>query len=104
MHVAFIQGIGPLELAIVLVILLLVLGPKRLPVLGRSLGSAAREFRDSITSRHDKGDDDANDDANDERRGAPAALEPPPGEKPAQARAAAIDERPLEGEVVPERR
>ena len=100
MHVAFIQGIGPLELSIVLVILLLVLGPKRLPALGRSFGSAAREFRDSITSRHDTSDDDADD----ERGEAPAALEPPPGGKPPQVRVPPIDERPLEGEVVPERR
>ena len=48
-------GIGPLELIIVLVIALVVLGPKRLPDLGRSLGTGMREFKDSITG---KGDDD----------------------------------------------
>jgi sec-independent protein translocase protein TatA len=42
-------GIGPLELIIVLVIALVVLGPKRLPDLGRSLGTGMREFKDSIT-------------------------------------------------------
>ncbi len=42
-------GIGPLELAIVLVIVLVVFGPKRLPGLGRSLGSGMKEFKDSIT-------------------------------------------------------
>lgn len=52
-------SIGPLELAIVLVIVLVIFGPKRLPTLGRQLGSGMREFKDSITGR-DK-DDDADD-------------------------------------------
>lgn len=50
-------GIGPLELIIVLVIALLVFGPKKLPELGRSLGSGMREFKDSITGG-DKDDED----------------------------------------------
>ena len=50
-------GIGPLELAIVLVIVLVVFGPKRLPGLGRQLGSGMREFKDSITG-NSKDDDD----------------------------------------------
>jgi sec-independent protein translocase protein TatA len=44
-------GIGPLELIIVLVIVLVIFGPKRLPGLGRSLGSGMREFKDSITGK-----------------------------------------------------
>lgn len=53
-------NIGPLELAIVLVIVLLIFGPKRLPSLGRQLGSGMREFKDSITgSRKDDDDEDA---------------------------------------------
>ena len=51
MFLAVFQGIGPLELAIVLVIVLVIFGPKRLPALGRQLGSGMREFRDSIRSR-----------------------------------------------------
>ena len=50
-------SIGPLELAIVLLIVLLIFGPKRLPGLGRQLGSGMREFKDSITGK-DTGDDD----------------------------------------------
>jgi len=47
-------NIGPLELIIVLVIVLVIFGPKRLPGLGRSLGSGMREFKDSVTgSEHD---------------------------------------------------
>jgi sec-independent protein translocase protein TatA len=44
-------SIGPMELIIVLVVALLVLGPKRLPDAGRSLGRGMREFKDSITGR-----------------------------------------------------
>ena len=44
-------SIGPMELAIVAVIALLVLGPKRLPAAGRSLGQGLREFKDSIGGR-----------------------------------------------------
>ena len=44
-------NIGPTELIIVLVVALLVLGPKRLPAAGRSLGQGIREFKDSLTGR-----------------------------------------------------
>jgi sec-independent protein translocase protein TatA len=44
-------SIGPMELIIVLVVALLVLGPKRLPDAGRSLGRGMREFKDSIAGR-----------------------------------------------------
>ncbi len=47
-------NIGPLELAIVLIIALVIFGPKRLPDLGRSLGSGMREFKDSITGKDDE--------------------------------------------------
>lgn len=42
-------NIGPLELAIVLIIALVIFGPKRLPDLGRSLGNGMREFKDSVS-------------------------------------------------------
>ena len=41
-------NIGPMELAIVAVIALLILGPKRLPAAGRSLGRGIREFKESV--------------------------------------------------------
>lgn len=41
-------SIGPMELIVVLVIALVVLGPKRLPDAGKSLGRGVREFKDSI--------------------------------------------------------
>lgn len=51
-------GIGLPEMLIVLVIALVVFGPKRLPDLGRSLGSGMREFKDSITGSSKDDDDD----------------------------------------------
>ena len=55
-------NIGPLELAILLLIVLVIFGPKRLPGLGRQLGSGMREFKDSITGK-DKDDDEDEHDA-----------------------------------------
>ena len=49
-------NIGPMELVVVLIIALLVLGPKRLPAAGRSLGQGIREFRQSISGRGESSD------------------------------------------------
>jgi sec-independent protein translocase protein TatA len=43
------SSIGPMELIIVLVIALIVLGPKKLPEVGRSVGKGMREFKDSLS-------------------------------------------------------
>jgi sec-independent protein translocase protein TatA len=56
-------NIGPLEIIIVLIIALIVFGPKRLPELGSSLGRGIREFKETITGdRKDDDDDDPDDD------------------------------------------
>ncbi|HWK26185.1 MAG TPA: twin-arginine translocase TatA/TatE family subunit [Solirubrobacter sp.] len=60
-----------MEIAIVLVIVLLIFGPKRLPGLGKQLGTGMREFKDSITGK-DKEDE--------QRHEAEAALGRPEGE------------------------
>jgi sec-independent protein translocase protein TatA len=49
------------ELLVVLVIILLVFGPKRLPGLGRQLGGGIREFKDSITKSGGRADDEPED-------------------------------------------
>jgi sec-independent protein translocase protein TatA len=49
--------IGVPELLIVLLIVLLIFGPKKLPQLGRSLGGGMREFKDSVTGKN-KDDDE----------------------------------------------
>jgi sec-independent protein translocase protein TatA len=76
-------NVGPFELAIVLIIALVVFGPKRLPELGRSLGKGIREFRGSVSGeshepeRHD-------------------AIEPPaepPAEKGSEGETVAHDRR-----------
>lgn len=46
-----------MEIAIVLIIALLVFGPKRLPELGKSLGKGIREFKGSISGEHDDEDE-----------------------------------------------
>ncbi len=56
MILSFVQGVGVTELLIVLAIVLVIFGPKRLPALGRQLGSGMREFRDSFSRRHQDAD------------------------------------------------
>ena len=87
MSLAVFQSIGPTELIIVLVIVLVIFGPKRLPGLGRSLGSGMKEFRDSVTGKADRDSDEDDDD----RKQADAAL------------GRADDASPVDGEVVDER-
>ena len=88
MTTAIVAGVGPLELAIVLLIVLLLVGGRRLPALGRQLGHGVRGFKDSVTSRTDSHWDD--DDSG--RAGATAVLGRPTGE-----------ETPVDGEVMRER-
>jgi len=77
-------NVGLPEILVVLVIALIIFGPKRLPELGRSVGKGIREFRSSIS-----GDDDDDEE---------------PAPKPAQIEGAEKSSEPVEGEVVTERR
>ena len=46
-------NIGWQGIVIILLVLLLIFGPKRLPEMGRSIGHGIREFKDSLTGNHD---------------------------------------------------
>lgn len=52
-------NIGPMEIAIVLIIALVVFGPKKLPELGKSLGNGLKEFKASISGDDDHQTDEA---------------------------------------------
>ena len=45
--------IGPMEIILVLVIALIILGPKKLPEAGKSIGKGMREFKDSLAGKDD---------------------------------------------------
>ena len=51
-------SVGPMELVIVLVLALIVLGPKRLPEAGKAIGKGMREFKDSIAGGPSRDEDD----------------------------------------------
>jgi len=93
-------NVGPLEIAVVLIIVLIIFGPKRLPELGQSMGRGIREFKNSIS-----GDSKDDKDSPEEKRreleasqAAPSAAE----SKPAPSAAESETAEPVEGEVVSE--
>jgi sec-independent protein translocase protein TatA len=67
------------DILIIAGVLLLIFGPKRLPQMGRSIGSGIREFKDSVTHRVDKQDAEAE---AEEAKQAPAQLPPAPAVEP----------------------
>jgi sec-independent protein translocase protein TatA len=82
-------NIGPLEIVVILIVALIVFGPKRLPELGRSAGKGIREFKNSVTGKDD--DDEEEEDVREI-------------ERPRRDPVAREEEAPLEGEVVHDRR
>jgi sec-independent protein translocase protein TatA len=75
-------GIGAPELIVILVIALLVLGPKKLPEVGKSLGRGMREFKDGISNANPFEDDD--EDERPARRAKQVAAAPAAPVAPAQ--------------------
>lgn len=106
------MSVGPLEIVIVLVLALLIFGPKGLPQAGRSLGHAVREFRKATeTARAELGLDEMTKGVNDLKssmsvdlnsatapapRQAAAAVVAPAADKPVPVAAAGSDTTPVE--------
>jgi sec-independent protein translocase protein TatA len=76
-----------IDAAVVLIVVLLIFGPKRLPMLGRSLGQGMREFKDSITGHHKDEEEEEERPALTEAAKAPPA--PPPAAAPVPERESA---------------
>ena len=94
-------NVGPLEIAVVLIIVLIIFGPKRLPELGQSMGRGIREFKNSISGDKDK-------ESSDEQRRELETSQQVQTSQPQQPQAVAGDAgaekhaEPVEGEVVTE--
>ncbi len=96
--------IGPTELIIVLVIVLLILGPKRLPGLGRQLGSGFREFKSSVTGADRDQERDAFGRVSSSDRASTVSRAPASSES-AEVDAGRVREgEVLDGEALPEQR
>jgi sec-independent protein translocase protein TatA len=65
-------NIGPLEIIVILIIVLLLFGAKRIPEVGKSLGKGIRGFKGSLEGDKDEDDDESEQDK-------PAALPRPAG-------------------------
>jgi sec-independent protein translocase protein TatA len=89
-------NVGPLEIAVVLIIVLIIFGPKRLPELGKSMGHGIREFKNSISGDSDK---DSPEEKQRELQASQQAQVSQPQPPPAAAESPA---EPVEGEIVSE--
>jgi sec-independent protein translocase protein TatA len=92
-------NVGPLEIAVVLIIVLIIFGPKRLPELGQSMGRGIREFKSSLSG--DSKDEESPEEKRREleaSQAAPSAAETEPAPSAAESETA----EPVEGEVVSE--
>ena len=93
---ASMPNVGPLEIAVVLIIVLIIFGPKRLPELGQSMGRGIREFKSSLSGDKDK-------DSPEEKRRELQASQQPQASQPQPPEAAGENPaEPVEGEVVTE--
>jgi sec-independent protein translocase protein TatA len=95
-------NIGPLEIAVVLIIVLIIFGPKRLPELGQSMGRGIREFKNSLTGDKDK---DSPDEKRRELNASEQAEASRPQPSPATVTGEPGSEKPaeqVEGEIVTE--
>jgi sec-independent protein translocase protein TatA len=89
-------NVGPLEIAVVLVIVLIIFGPKRLPELGQSMGRGIREFKASLSGDKDK------DSPEEEQRELEASQQAQASQPQPPQAAAESPAEPVEGEIVSE--
>ena len=94
-------NVGPLEIAVVLIIVLIIFGPKRLPELGQSMGRGIREFKNSLSGDKDQ------DSPEEKRRELEAsqqvkASQPQPPEASTEEASAEKPAESVEGEIVTE--
>jgi sec-independent protein translocase protein TatA len=94
-------NVGPLEIAVVLIIVLIIFGPKRLPELGQSMGRGIREFKNSLSGDKDE------DEVDEKRRELEASQQvqvsqPQPPQAQTGAAGTETPAEPVEGEVVTE--
>ena len=52
----FLRGIGPLEIFLIFVIIMVVFGVGKLPEVGQGLGRGIRLFKDSLSGKEEKSD------------------------------------------------
>ncbi len=83
------QGVGIVELLIVLAVVLLLFGPKRLPALGKSLGKTFRSLKDGIEGKLDEGEDASAVEATTAKKAEPASAD---AKKPAASADKSADE------------
>jgi sec-independent protein translocase protein TatA len=95
-------NVGPLEIAVVLVIVLIIFGPKRLPELGQSMGRGIREFKGSLSGENKDDKDSPEEKQRELEASQPAASDTVPSQQPASEGAASKPAETVEGEVVTE--
>ncbi len=89
-------NVGPLEIAVVLIIVLIIFGPKRLPELGKSMGHGIREFKNSLSGESDQ-------DSPEEKKRALEASQQAQMSQPQPPEAVTpTPAEPVEGEIVSE--
>ena len=90
-------NVGPLEIAVVHVIVLIIFGPKRLPELGQAMGRGIRQFKGSLS-----GEDDDKDSPEEKKRELEASQQAQASQPQPPPAAAESSAEPVEGEIVSE--
>jgi sec-independent protein translocase protein TatA len=96
-------NVGPLEIAVVLIIVLIIFGPKRLPELGKSMGHGIREFKSSLSGESDQDSPEQKQRELEASQQAPVSQPQPQASQPQPPQAATESPaEPVEGEIVSE--